>query len=201
MTNQKDLTITQKLLLIQSQLIAPKNQVNAFGKYKYRSCEDILEAVKPLLRELKAVLVIRDEVVLIGTRYYIKATATLVDEKNKDDQIETTAYAREPESKKGADESQITGAASSYARKYLLNGLFAIDDTKDADTKDNTYKGDGIYRITFGKHKGKRLDKMEREDLISYCKYLKDTSVKDKKELDKGAAELIEKAREFLTKK
>jgi hypothetical protein len=119
---------------IQQKLKAPKGQRNTFGNYNYRSCEDILEAVKPLLGE--AVLTITDEIVLIGNRYYIKATVTL---KDKDGTISNvSAFARESEIKKGMDESQITGAASSYARKYALNGLFCIDDTKDADTKDNT---------------------------------------------------------------
>lgn len=126
-----------ELLKIQSELKAPKGQYNSFGKYKYRSAEDILEAVKPLLKEHKCHLTLSDEMVLVGERYYIKATATLsTEEKN----VSTTAYARESESKKGMDESQITGTASSYARKYALNGLFAIDDTKDADTDEYTAK-------------------------------------------------------------
>ena len=115
---------------IQSELKAPKNQVNTFGKYKYRSCEDILEAVKPLLASHGATLTLSDSMKEIGGRVYVEATATLSDGK---DTLDVTAYAREPESKKGMDESQITGAASSYARKYALNGLFCIDDTKDAD--------------------------------------------------------------------
>ena len=117
---------------IQKELKAPKNQYNAFGKYKYRSCEDILEAVKPLLNN--ATLVINDEMVVIGERYYIKATATLTE---ADKSISATAYAREPEEKKGMDSAQITGATSSYARKYALNGLFLIDDTKDSDATNN----------------------------------------------------------------
>ena len=118
---------------IQKELKAPKNQFNAFGKYKYRSCEDILEAVKPLLED--ATLTINDEMVVIGERYYIKATVTL---KQGEEEVSTTAYARESEEKKGMDSAQITGATSSYARKYALNGLFLIDDTKDADTMDNS---------------------------------------------------------------
>ena len=116
---------------IQQKLKAPKGQRNSFGNYNYRSCEDILEAVKPLLAEEKAMLLLSDELVQIGERYYIKATAKFVQDSET---IETTAYAREAEIKKGMDESQITGTASSYARKYALNGLFLIDDTKDADT-------------------------------------------------------------------
>lgn len=115
---------------IQTQLKAPKSQYNKFGKYNYRSCEDILEAVKPHLAENGATLTLSDEVVQTGERYYIKTTVTLSWEGNERFAI---GYAREPETKKGMDESQITGAASSYARKYALNGLFCIDDTKDAD--------------------------------------------------------------------
>lgn len=122
-----------KILKIQSELKAPKGQYNSFGKYKYRSCEDILEAVKPLLKENKLIMNITDELVYIGERYYIKATAVITDIENGE-QFINTAYAREEDTKKGMDGSQITGTASSYARKYALNGLFLIDDTKDADT-------------------------------------------------------------------
>jgi len=125
--------MNNKLNEIQKKLKANKGQRNSFGNYNYRSCEDILEAVKPLLGE--ATLVISDRVVLIGERYYIKATATLTD---KTESVTGTAYAREPAEKKGMDLAQITGATSSYARKYALNGLFCIDDTKDADTMNNT---------------------------------------------------------------
>lgn len=127
------MNITEKLVLIQTRLKAPKGQYNSFGKYHYRSCEDILEAVKPLLAEAKAALTITDRIVQIGDRYYVEATATLRDTESADT-ISNTASAREDEEKKGMDGSQITGAASSYARKYALNGLFAIDDTKDADS-------------------------------------------------------------------
>ena len=127
------MTIYEKLSKIQSTLKAPKGQYNAFGKYKYRNCEDILEAVKPLLAEVKAVVIIGDELELIGSRFYVKATARFIDCET-DAQITNTAYAREEDTKKGMDGSQITGASSSYARKYALNGLFAIDDTKDSDT-------------------------------------------------------------------
>ncbi len=113
---------------IQRELKAPKGQRNTFGNYNYRSCEDILEAVKPLLGE--ATLTLQDEIVLIGERYYVRATATLTHDKVE---ITSVAYAREALAKKGMDEAQITGAASSYARKYALNGLLCIDDTKDAD--------------------------------------------------------------------
>jgi len=119
------------LAKIQALVKAPKGQFNNFGKYKYRSCEDIVEAIKPVINPLGFALTLSDEVVLIGTRFYIKATATLTDGKET---YTATAFAREEEVKKGMDGSQITGASSSYARKYALNGLFAIDDTKDADS-------------------------------------------------------------------
>ena len=121
---------------IQQNLNCPKNQNNNFGKYKYRSCEDILEAVKPLLGD--AILTISDEIVMLGDRFYVKATVRLRDSKGCD--RSTTAYARESEDKKGMDSAQITGAASSYARKYALNGLFLIDDTKTQTLLINTVK-------------------------------------------------------------
>ena len=122
----------KRLIEIQKKLKAPKNQYNSFGKYKYRSCEDILEGVKPLLAELGLALVIHDNVQFVEGRFYVVAYASLYDEEGKFI-VSSTAYAREEETKKGMDGSQVTGAASSYARKYALNGLFAIDDTKDAD--------------------------------------------------------------------
>lgn len=125
----------KELVNIQSSLKAPKNQRNTFGGYNYRSAEDILEAVKPLLKEEKCTLTISDDVVIIGDRVYIKAIATLKNDKG--DIESTTAFAREPLTRKGQDDSQVTGAASSYARKYALNGLFCIDDTKDADSLNN----------------------------------------------------------------
>lgn len=131
------MSINQKLLNIQTELKAPKGQKNKFGNYMYRSCEDILEAVKPLLKQNNVTLQLTDEIVFLGNRYYIKATAILKDTE-EETRIENSAYARESETKKGMDDSQITGTASSYARKYALNGLFCIDDTKDADT--NEYK-------------------------------------------------------------
>ncbi|MCI6284264.1 ERF family protein [Selenomonas sp.] len=125
--------INAALMAVQRDLKAPKSNTNSFGKYRYRSCEDILEAVKPLLNENGLVLLLGDTIEQIGSRYYVKATATLIDVATGDT-ITNTALAREPEEKKGSDASQVTGAASSYARKYCLNGLFAIDDTKDPDT-------------------------------------------------------------------
>lgn len=128
-------TLQQKLIEIQSELKAPKSQFNKFGGYNYRNCEDILEAVKPLCAKHEIVPLLSDKIVMIGDRFYIKATAKVTDGK---EEIATTAFARESKDKKGMDESQITGSASSYARKYALNGLFCIDDTKDADFMDNS---------------------------------------------------------------
>ena len=129
--------LNQRVGDIQHKLKAPKGQYNSFGKYNYRSCEDVLEGVKPLLKEHNLALLIDDEIVQIGERYYVKATAKITDGREC---VSATAYAREPDTKKGMDESQITGATSSYARKYALNALLCIDDTKDADTMDNSKK-------------------------------------------------------------
>ncbi|MBF1213306.1 MAG: ERF family protein [Fusobacterium periodonticum] len=146
------MNIYEKLLKAQVELKAPKGQYNSFGKYKYRSCEDILEALKPVLDKLKLTLFISDEIVEVGGSYktikkdetvenegrkYVKATITLVNIEKPDEIIKTSALAREEETKKGQDGSQITGTSSSYARKYALNGLFLIDDTKDNDTSDS----------------------------------------------------------------
>jgi len=127
------MSVYEKLMKVQAELKAPKGQYNSFGKYKYRSCEDILEAVKPLNAKHGVVLTVGDEVVEISNRFYVKATATLVDIESGE-KVTNTALAREDDAKKGMDGSQITGTASSYARKYCLNGLYCIDDTKDADT-------------------------------------------------------------------
>lgn len=128
----------KELITIQSELKAPKTQVNNFGGYKYRKAEDILEAVKPLLAKQKCTLIITDDIVMVGNRIYVKATATIRNEKGEVE--EATGWAREEESKKGMDASQITGASSSYARKYALNGLFAIDDNADYDTTNNGHQ-------------------------------------------------------------
>ena len=129
----------KELLMIQMELKAPKDKYNSFGKYHYRSCESILEAVKPLAAEQNCVLLLNDEIVMIGERYYVKSTATLVNLDGKS--VSASALAREQDSKTGMDASQLTGSTSSYARKYALNGLFCIDDTKDADDMDDTSEG------------------------------------------------------------
>lgn len=131
----------KSLLLIQSELKAPKGQFNKFGGYTYRSCEDIVEAVKPLLTKTNTILVIDDKITMIGDRYYVEATAKLI-AVDDGSAIESVAYAREDEQKAGMSLSQITGATSSYARKYALNGLLAIDDTKDADATNTHGKVD-----------------------------------------------------------
>lgn len=146
-----------KLVEVQNKLKAPKNQFNKFGNYAYRNCEDILEALKPILSEVKAVVNISDEVVLVGERYYIKATVKFIDAETSE-VVEASAMAREEENKKGMDSSQLTGSTSSYARKYALNGLFAIDDTKDSDTTNTHGKEDSksnVITLT-----DKQLDRM-----------------------------------------
>ena len=127
------MTIYEKLMNVQASLKAPKGQYNSFGKYKYRSCEDIVESVKPLLKQNGLLLTMSDEIIMVADRIYVKATATIIDTADGKE-VSVTAMAREEETKKGMDGSQVTGASSSYARKYALNGLFAIDDTKDSDS-------------------------------------------------------------------
>ena len=172
----------ERVIKIQQELKCPKNQYNKFGGYKYRSCEDILEAVKPLLKETKTTLVINDELVQIGERYYIKATATLYgDDGTKI--ISNDGFAREEETKKGQDGSQITGASSSYARKYALNGLFLIDDVKDSDST-NTGEEKKI-----DKNQIKKIKELVEEDnfdaMLNYYKIkkLEDMSFEDAKAL------------------
>lgn len=147
------MNIYEKLAVIQSKLKAPKGQYNSFGKYHYRSCEDILEAVKPLLEETKTVLCITDQMEVVGSnRIYVKAEAHLRDvEDISSVEIVTVAYAREEEAKKGMDSSQVTGAASSYARKYALNGLFCIDDNKDSDSTNTESGGNSPAKKTSAK--------------------------------------------------
>ena len=149
-----DKTFTERVIAVQSQLKAPKNQRNNFGGYNYRNCEDILEAVKPLLKAEGLYLTITDDIVVLGDRFYVKATATLTDGERS---LSNQAFAREEATKKGMDGSQVTGAASSYARKYALNGLLAIDDTKDADTLNNGKGSDTTKNAAKGKDKVKEI--------------------------------------------
>ena len=144
------MNVYEKLMTVQTKLRAPKGQYNSFGKYSYRSCEDILEALKPLLAEVGAIVNVSDEIKLIGDRFYVEATASFIDVETGERMI-AKASAREAETKKGMDDSQVTGSVSSYARKYALNGLFAIDDNKDADStnthgKDNEIKPNIPFR-------------------------------------------------------
>ena len=135
--------MNKALIIIQAELKTPKNQTNSFGGYKFRSCEDILEAVKPLLLKTESVLTIEDDVVLVGDRIYVKATATIW---TKEGEFSVSAFAREAESQKGMNDSQLTGSTSSYARKYALNGLFCIDDTKDADATNTHDKEEPVKK-------------------------------------------------------
>ena len=133
--------VYMKLIEVQSKLKAPKSQFNKFGNYAYRNCEDILEALKPILKEVGATIIISDEVIPVNERYYVKATVKFIDTETGD-MVEASANAREEDNKKGMDSSQLTGSTSSYARKYALNGLFAIDDTKDSDFTNTHNKED-----------------------------------------------------------
>ena len=180
------MNIYEKLLKAQVELKAPKGQYNSFGKYKYRSCEDILEALKPVLDKLKLTLFISDEIVEVGGSYkvskkdetvesegrkYVKATITLVNIEKPDEIIKTSALAREEETKKGMDGSQITGASSSYARKYALNGMFMIDDTKDSDSTN-----------THGKEEKTEVER--KKEAIEAINKLADTEEKTEKVFD-----------------
>lgn len=135
------MSIKDKLMQIQVELKAPKNLYNSFGKYKYRNAEGICEAVKPFLKEQNVSLVLSDDIIAVADRIYVKSNATLMDNET-DEQITVSAMARESSEKKGMDDSQITGTASSYARKYALNGLFLLDDTKDADSDEYKQEND-----------------------------------------------------------
>ena len=190
----KDMHIYEKLINIQKELKAPKNKYNDFGRYNYRSCEDILEAVKPICFEYRAVLILSDDILNVGQSNYVEATAILINIDNPVEMVSNKAEARESIDKKGMDDSQITGTASSYARKYALNGLFNIDDTKDADTNEyhNQITGnkktnknkDDLYITEEQKAKFKDLGITE-ESAIVYCK------VKNIDEILKATAEAM----------
>ena len=159
----------KNLVNIQNELKAPKSNFNSFGKYRYRSAEDILTAVKPLLAKYSCSMTITDEVVFIGGRFYIKATATITDEDGNTESV--SAFAREDESKKGMDGSQITGTASSYSRKYCLNGMFLIDDTKDADTNEfhNQTHDTKLTKAYIKQHGSERIGGDEIQKLRTAC--------------------------------
>lgn len=165
------MNIYEKLLSVQVELKAPKGQYNSFGKYKYRSCEDILETLKPILDKYKLVLFISDDVVEINTRNYVKATVHLINPEKVGETIQVSALAREEETKKGMDSSQITGASSSYARKYALNGMFMIDDTKDSDSTN-----------THGKEE--KTEAERKKEAIEAINKLADTEEKTEKVFD-----------------
>lgn len=195
------MNIYEKLLNVQTELKAPKGQFNAFGKYKYRSCEDILEALKPVLNKYKLTFFINDEIVEVNNRNYIKATITIINIEKPDEQIQTSALAREEETKKGMDGSQITGASSSYARKYALNGMFMIDDTKDSDStnthgkdkieqekvKDFLNSRNGMIERLSEYVKGDKLERMLKNYGVNELFEMKDEQLKDacKKIFDK----------------
>jgi len=165
--------IDEKLMRIQTKIKAPKNLYNSFGKYKYRNVESICEAVKPFLVEEKCSLTLEDDIVEVGGRVYVKATATLYDSESQDGEaVCVTAFAREAENKKGMDDSQITGTASSYARKYALNGMFLLDDTKDADT-DEYHKQNDVPDKNEDIQKqieGGKISSIKLESLVDKCK-------------------------------
>ena len=177
------MTVYKKLIKVQMELKAPKNQRNSFGNYNYRSCEDILEALKPVLAAHDATVFISDKVVVKENCWaYIESTATFVDIETGES-ISTTAFARETENKKGMDSSQITGSASSYARKYALNGLFLIDDTRDADTDEQHRQTSGAKQKAFSKDDVTAL----RLDLVKVATATK----KDVNELEAWVAQQI----------
>lgn len=158
------MTLFEKMVSLQAQIKAPKDKNNSFGGYKYRSAEQIFEAFKPYGEILGLVLTVSDEMVQVGTYIYVKATATLIDAEKPSDNVSVTAWAREAESKKGMDSAQVTGATSSYARKYALNGLLLLDDTKDPDTDE--YRRESDRRVEQEKPVKKTAKKDEREEII-----------------------------------
>lgn len=179
------MTIYEKLTKVQEELKAPKNQYNSFGKYKYRSCEDILEALKPILAKYGLFLMISDTMEHIGDRYYIRATCTISDGETH---ITNCAFAREEESKKGMDGAQVTGTSSSYARKYALNGLFLIDDTKDPDT-DEYYrqaKGNTTKQTSRTSTGSGKADKLVTESQLSRMYAIANTKGYSKEDIDKS---------------
>ena len=169
---------TNPMVIIQSKLNAPKNQWNNFGNYNYRSCEDILEALKPLLKETGCVLNISDEIQQVSDRIYVKATATLTTPDGK--AYQSSAFAREPLTKKGMDDAQVTGSASSYARKYALNGLFCIDDNKDADTQKQEPQQTPLPQITDAGTAKIAIDQCNSENDLLRVYNMCDPSLRDK---------------------
>lgn len=190
--------IYEKLSQVQNELKAPKGQKNTFGNYRYRSAEDILEAVKPILKKNDLTIIISDTLENIGERYYIKATVSLCD-LDMDERIQVNAYAREEETKKGMDASQITGTASSYARKYALNGLFNIDDTKDADTDEYTKRTkeeptNDLKTIPISQERLDTIRELIEETKTDLKKFLSYYELKSLKDINVGNVNKIEEA-------
>lgn len=179
--------IGEKMVDIQSKLNAPKNLFNRFGNYSYRSAESILEAVKPLLRDNKCYLVLTDDICEVGNRVYVKATATIYDAETNDS-VTNTAFAREADNKKGQDDSQITGATSSYARKYALNGLFLIDDNKDADT-------DEYYNQKYQKKQTPRTQMVQAPEVLKPNKLQLDALIELAKSKGFGVSQIARRAK------
>lgn len=175
---ERKLNIYEKLLNIQNELKAPKNQFNKFGNYKYRNAEDILESVKPICLKYKAVINVRDTIIQVGDRYYVESTAYITDVEKPAEYIENKACAREEESKKGMDSSQVTGATSSYARKYALNGLLCIDDTKDTDSEEyqkrsNVKSAEKSETMITDKQKELIINQFKKEEILKYLEEVK----------------------------
>lgn len=193
------MSVYEKLLDVQNELKAPKSQYNKFGNYNYRNCEDILEAAKPICKKHKAVVFLSDQLVMNGERHYIEATATFVDVETNETII-VTAYAREEESKKGMDGSQVTGASSSYARKYALNGLFDVDDTKDSDgnNQDGNQANNGNQKKTTNKAKQEQDVFLEINKAISA--YSKQSGMKSKDVVEYIEKQIGEKLDKSLPK-
>ena len=191
------MNVFEKLLAIQFELKAPKGQYNSFGKYKYRNCEDILEAVKPLCLKNSGLVLLSDDIIMVGDRHYVKAVASFVDVESGE-RIEVSACAREEDEKKGMDGSQITGASSSYARKYALNGLFDIDDTKDSDSTNTCGKAEliGLKDALALEYEGKSLEEIVRTD-----KGLADKLLNEGEDSIKEALNVILKAMKARAKK
>lgn len=198
----------EKFVEVQRTISVPKGNFNSFGKYNYRSCEDILAALRDQLGDLGLFVRLEDKVELIGERYYIQATAIISDGEK---QVSATAYARESLDKKGMDDSQITGTASSYARKYALSGLLGLDDEQDADTTDNRPATQDASRfnkssrpdlasfvVPVGKYKGSRLGEIAPDDISSYCQWVVENSKKTNKAIDGDMKTMIDTSREFL---
>ena len=171
MAEKTPMNLTTKLMHIQTELKAPKNLYNSFGKYKYRNAESILEALKPLEAKYKVAVVIEDEITEVSSRIYVKTTVKLFDAES-DDHIVTSAYAREAETKKGMDEAQVTGATSSYSRKYALNALFLLDDTKDVDTEEYQSQKKESKPAPAQATAPASADRNIRQELVNYCNEL-----------------------------